>query len=187
MQWAHISTQWPTVAPVNQLHNRKNIIAPPIIGGPAGTARRTQPLHGSVDPNYPLVDPNYPSHHQPTGRYNQTYMDRFQRFQKAGGLKTIDVAGVRTLLDKSGGAMTNSGSASDDRSGGEMTNSVLSPRNRVWLHWVLGVVLSTRTSPPLAAPSLFASPALVGPVNCHHHHLNSRQPTATNRPTHLRP
>lgn len=35
-------------------------------------------------------------------KYNNTYLERFQRFKKAGGLSTVDVQGVRDLLDKSG-------------------------------------------------------------------------------------
>lgn len=34
-------------------------------------------------------------------KYNTTYLERFQRFAKAGGLKNIDVGGVKDLLAKS--------------------------------------------------------------------------------------
>eukprot|EP00878_Enallax_costatus_P021261 GHUV01022503.1.p1 GENE.GHUV01022503.1~~GHUV01022503.1.p1 ORF type:complete len:402 (+),score=62.90 GHUV01022503.1:1266-2471(+) len=34
-------------------------------------------------------------------KYNNTYLERFQRFKKAGGLNTIDVQGVKDLLDQS--------------------------------------------------------------------------------------
>lgn len=42
------------------------------------------------------------SPHPRLRRYNQTYLERFDRFKKAGGLGRVDVEGVRRLLDKSG-------------------------------------------------------------------------------------
>lgn len=35
-------------------------------------------------------------------KYNNTYIERFNRFRAAGGLNKVDVQGVKALLDQSG-------------------------------------------------------------------------------------
>jgi len=63
--------------------------------------------------------PNFLYHHQSLDppfhrpRYNTTYLERFQRFAKAGGLKNINVGGVKDLLAKSGGRARARGRAFD--------------------------------------------------------------------------